>query len=175
MNDITSLYRYYDSGGKLLYVGISVSAAGRMAQHYETAPWFENLASVKVEKYSNREAALLAEKNAIVTEKPMFNKIHNQGRHEQSSNLITNLTNIQNIPTYRTSVTPTIENESPYGFSKTWPWKDSQKKHDVIYKVITEFNTLIDAQIFMSNNKLNNHHLDFNEKSGKYVIIENSL
>lgn len=177
MNDTTALYRYFDSNGNLLYVGISVSAVRRLEQHQNTAPWFKNLGSIKVENYHSREAALQAEKNAIITERPKFNKIHNQGRNEQPSISFTHSLNNQHIQPYRTTITPVIKNGSPYPFSKTWPFprKDSQKKQEVIYNVVTVFDTLIDAQIFMSNNKINNYKLDLNTQSGKYVITEGSL
>jgi predicted GIY-YIG superfamily endonuclease len=175
MNDTTALYRYFDESGNLLYVGISVAAVRRLEQHKNTKHWFKKLGKIEVENYSTREAALEAEKKAIKAERPKFNKVHNQGRNEWPSISFNDSYYRQYNPPSRTTITPIIENASPYGFSKNWPWKKvSQKEQKVAYKVITEFDTLIDAQIFMSNNKFYNYKINFNAKSGKYVIIESS-
>lgn len=73
----TSLYRHWDADGRLLYVGISLSALQRLAQHKERSRWFERIASVTIEQFPTREAALAAEREAIATERPECNIIHN--------------------------------------------------------------------------------------------------
>ena len=72
----TQLYRHYDSDKKLLYVGISLSAAARLAQHRDAAHWFDDIATVTIETFPNREAALAAERKAIINEKPVCNIHH---------------------------------------------------------------------------------------------------
>ena len=72
----TNLYRHFDENGALLYVGISLSAVQRLKQH-EKSGWFEEIASVTIESFDTRELALLAEKEAIEQEFPMYNKVHN--------------------------------------------------------------------------------------------------
>ena len=57
----------------LLYVGISVSAAARLAQH-AGREWFDRIGLVKILSYPTREEALAAEATAIKTEGPLFNK-----------------------------------------------------------------------------------------------------
>ena len=72
----TQLYRHYDNNKKLLYVGISLSAAVRLAQHREAAHWFDEIANVTIETFPTREAALAAERNAIANENPACNIHH---------------------------------------------------------------------------------------------------
>lgn len=67
------LYRYFDKSGDLLYVGISVSAVARMAQHKATADWFEQAARIEIEKAGSLEEALKKERDAIKAECPKFN------------------------------------------------------------------------------------------------------
>lgn len=70
----TALYRHFDAGGQLLYVGISLNAVQRLAQHRDTAHWFARLARVEVEWHVDREAALRAEACAIAAEAPLHNR-----------------------------------------------------------------------------------------------------
>jgi hypothetical protein len=74
---MTQLYRHFDSSGTLLYVGISSSALVRLSQHSRTAEWFELVARISVENFQSKEDALRAEKLAIQTEYPIYNKVHN--------------------------------------------------------------------------------------------------
>ncbi|GAC1664474.1 MAG: hypothetical protein PVS3B2_00150 [Candidatus Dormibacteraceae bacterium] len=74
----TALYRHFDAARQLLYVGISLSAVARLAQHRRTAHWFELLARVDIEWFPTREIALRAEIQAITHEHPKFN-VHHAG------------------------------------------------------------------------------------------------
>ena len=76
MNDRTSLYRHFDAAGALLYIGISASHTRRLAEHEETARWFQDVARVDVEYYKTREDAIMAEIAAIKVEMPKFNLSH---------------------------------------------------------------------------------------------------
>lgn len=68
-----NLYRHFDSDGRLLYVGISLSAVSRLRQHATSSHWFKEIARVEIEKLPSREAALNAERHAIHNEKPIHN------------------------------------------------------------------------------------------------------
>lgn len=72
----TALYRHFDAGGALLYVGISLNAIARLGQHRLTASWFESIARIELEWFATREAAADAERVAIQTERPIHNIIH---------------------------------------------------------------------------------------------------
>jgi len=73
---MTSLYRYFNNAGELLYVGISINAVYRLGQHKETAPWFEFIDRIEIEKFESFKLALAAEKIAIQAEKPLHNIAH---------------------------------------------------------------------------------------------------
>lgn len=67
------LYRYFDEQNQLLYVGISLSAINRLAQHKRVADWASLVRRVSIESFESRAAALVAEKKAIRTENPLYN------------------------------------------------------------------------------------------------------
>lgn len=67
------LYRHFDKDGALLYVGISLNAVQRLAQHRDASHWFADIASVKVEWFADRKEALAAERAAITAENPQHN------------------------------------------------------------------------------------------------------
>lgn len=68
----TQLYRHFDAAGRLLYVGISLHALHRLAQH-RGSPWYAQIARVDIEVHPSRTAALCAEARAIAQERPLFN------------------------------------------------------------------------------------------------------
>ncbi len=72
------LYRHYDKGGALLYIGVSCSAFTRLSQHSNHSHWFADIATVTLEHYPDRESVLKAETQAILTEKPAHNINHNK-------------------------------------------------------------------------------------------------
>lgn len=73
----TSLYRHFNSDGQLLYVGISLNWKNRLSQHHKDSYWFMDVTDISIEWFDSREDALKAERDAIKTEKPLCNKMHN--------------------------------------------------------------------------------------------------
>jgi len=69
----TSLYRHFDGDGCLLYVGISLSAVARLAEHRRESHWYSQIARVEIENFEDREDALEAEAEAIRNEKTLYN------------------------------------------------------------------------------------------------------
>jgi predicted GIY-YIG superfamily endonuclease len=67
------LYRHFDKDGRLLYVGISLSAVQRLGQHRYGACWFDQITTVTIEQHPDRKAVEAAEREAIKREKPIFN------------------------------------------------------------------------------------------------------
>lgn len=80
MKTPTNLYRHFDKDDVLLYVGISLSAVNRTAQHVHQSDWAKFIARIEIETYPSRDAALAAEREAILAEHPVFNTVHNGGR-----------------------------------------------------------------------------------------------
>lgn len=76
MKKKTTLYRYFDENGKLLYVGITGDNTKRQSQHRRSSFWFGQIASATFEHYETREEALDAESIAIEKEKPAHNQHH---------------------------------------------------------------------------------------------------
>lgn len=72
----TTLYRAFDEGGHLLYIGIAANWARRWAQHSERSPWFKHVARLSIEAHPTRAAALKAERTAIQQEHPIHNIEH---------------------------------------------------------------------------------------------------
>lgn len=70
---MSDLYRIYDAADSLLYIGISVSAAERLAQHRGSASWWPEVRTIRLERYLDRAAARQAELIAIRTERPVYN------------------------------------------------------------------------------------------------------
>lgn len=69
-----TLYRFFDSEGRLLYVGISKFFEARLKQHYRNSSWFFDSSSVTLEHYETRAQVEEAETLAIKTESPLHNK-----------------------------------------------------------------------------------------------------
>jgi hypothetical protein len=73
----TCLYRHFDRGGTLLYVGVSLNPFARTSQHKATAKHFHKTTKIEVEWFDSRDMALAMELKAIKTEKPKYNNHHN--------------------------------------------------------------------------------------------------
>jgi predicted GIY-YIG superfamily endonuclease len=75
-----ALYRFFGANAQLLYIGITANLPGRLEAHSAGKPWWADVAEIKIEHLPTREAALKAERTAIVAEKPLHNIQHNQRR-----------------------------------------------------------------------------------------------
>lgn len=64
------VYQLYDATGTLLYVGQSYRPGQRLTEHRVRFP---ELASVRIDRYENREEASAAEVHAILTKNPLHN------------------------------------------------------------------------------------------------------
>lgn len=72
----TELYRHFDSAGRLLYVGVSLRSTVRLIAHVANAKWADQIATITIERFPTRKAALQAERAAIQAEKPLHNIAH---------------------------------------------------------------------------------------------------
>lgn len=70
----TTLYRYFDSEGRLLYVGITGNQFNRLDQHSKTQPWWLEVHTGSFQHFQTRQEALDAEAYAIGSELPKYNK-----------------------------------------------------------------------------------------------------
>lgn len=75
----TSVYRYYDRHGVLIYAGITSRGTSRNFEHGSHAEWWPYVARQEVDHLPTRLAALALEKALIREYRPPFNKQHNPG------------------------------------------------------------------------------------------------
>ncbi|MEH0552554.1 GIY-YIG nuclease family protein [Streptomyces sp. B21-101] len=73
----TALYRLRTERGHLLYVGISSDPLRRWPEHAAEKSWWSDVASLSIQWFESRPAALEAEASAIRTEQPIHNVVHN--------------------------------------------------------------------------------------------------
>lgn len=72
-----TVYRFYDRGGTLLYVGVTGAGRHRGEAHSRTAEWWTFVARQEVEHVPNRVVALRREQELIRQFRPPFNTAHN--------------------------------------------------------------------------------------------------
>jgi len=76
LSECTALYRAFDSGGLLLYVGISKNFGVRWRHHAKNQPWWDEVQRLTVDLCASRSEAMAAELAAIRTEGPKYNIAH---------------------------------------------------------------------------------------------------
>lgn len=59
-----------------------MSALHRLGQHAEHSDWFASIARVTIDRFETREAALAAERDAIIRERPLHNIHHKKAAKE---------------------------------------------------------------------------------------------
>lgn len=74
-NEPTAVYRLFNAGRDLLYVGMSSSPGTRWESHARSQPWWapDRVALCEVVWYETRPKAAEAERQAIRTENPRYN------------------------------------------------------------------------------------------------------
>lgn len=72
----TAIYRHFDADGTLLYVGITDGLSRRGKQHAKGAAWVGDVSTSTAQWFPDRDAALLAEADAIRADRPLHNRIH---------------------------------------------------------------------------------------------------
>lgn len=72
---MTAVYRCYNEAGALMYVGIADNLGQRLRRHDRDAPWWNDVASIRIERYEERADALAAERRTIRMAQPIYNKI----------------------------------------------------------------------------------------------------
>lgn len=76
MQGDTTVYRFFDTAGVLLYVGISKDLPTRWTHHRLDKPWWTNVATATLQHFPTRGEAEQAEREAIVAERPLYNVKH---------------------------------------------------------------------------------------------------
>lgn len=92
------LYRFFDSDGDLLYVGLTNNIHGRFSSHAGKQPWWAEVADCRVEFLPSRDALREAEVVAIRAEKPRYNVIHNRASEPERLSESSRETDVQLLP-----------------------------------------------------------------------------
>lgn len=69
----TTLYRFFDADGALLYVGITNRSPRRIQEHSQSKGWWSDVMSATFEHFPSRRTAEHAESKAIEGESPRYN------------------------------------------------------------------------------------------------------
>lgn len=72
----TTLYRFYDQGQGLLYIGIAVNHNNRIARHRTTKPWWGEVKEIETVLYPTRDEARWAEKVEVLLGMPKYNTLY---------------------------------------------------------------------------------------------------
>lgn len=72
MTERTALYRLYDAGDELLYVGIADDPKIRFRRHRDEKPWWPQVAMKDIEWLADRETAQAEELRVIEGEMPRY-------------------------------------------------------------------------------------------------------
>lgn len=70
------LYRFYDEADQLIYVGATTNPAVRFQEHSHHQPWWDEVATIRLERFDSRKKLMAAEAAAIAEEGPRHNTIH---------------------------------------------------------------------------------------------------
>jgi predicted GIY-YIG superfamily endonuclease len=72
-----ALYRYFDEADRLLYAGRTIDMARRTSSHIARSDWMQFAARSTIRKYPSHRELCDAERKAIETEHPIFNRQFN--------------------------------------------------------------------------------------------------
>lgn len=78
--EATSVYRYFDCVGRLVYVGVTKRGVQRAHEHAKTKDWWPLVTGSTVEHFATREEALEREAELIQRHRPLANIQHNRPR-----------------------------------------------------------------------------------------------
>lgn len=78
-DDPTYSYEAFDGEGELLYVGVARNWAQRWVSHSERSEFFPAVRNVKVTLHNDRATALEYERDAILANRPPFNRLVDLG------------------------------------------------------------------------------------------------
>lgn len=106
----TTLYRHFDAGGALLYVGISKCALGRLEGHRSEAGWYDQIATVTIEWHPDRATAEQAERTAIRDETPL----HNRARHGPTVSVLYGKPHLMRVRLGQHDGVPDLANEQAW-------------------------------------------------------------
>ena len=72
------LYRFFDAGKALLYVGITSRPPQRFKDHGREKEWWREVATIEMQHFDDRASLEQAERKAIKRENPRYNVIYKE-------------------------------------------------------------------------------------------------
>lgn len=78
MTNRNVLYRIWNEDGELLYVGATTDPGHRLREHHLQQPWWDEAASVTLQRLATYIELAEAEIEAIRSENPKYNVIHTE-------------------------------------------------------------------------------------------------
>ena len=69
----TALYRLFNDADVLLYVGVANRPPERLGTHLSLKRWWSHVDRIEVEWHPTRRDALLAERQSVIAESPLYN------------------------------------------------------------------------------------------------------
>lgn len=72
-----TVYRFFASDGRVLYIGCTSDPGKRFAKHAINRAWWRAVDKISLEHYETMELALEAERRAIESEEPYYNTVYN--------------------------------------------------------------------------------------------------
>lgn len=113
---VCALYRWFDSGGRLLYVGITGNLSARSRAHAKSSRWFTlSTGEPVVEWFSSRDAAAKAEVSAIKSERPLFNGSEDPGSFSRLVRYLDDIGRPELLPTWAVNRGSCARDEMPEG------------------------------------------------------------
>lgn len=73
-DEVNVLYRFFSAGGELLYVGITNDPWRRFSQHRSQKDWWADVSTICQQSFTTLDELKCAEKRAIQSENPRYNK-----------------------------------------------------------------------------------------------------
>jgi hypothetical protein len=77
---VWTVYRYYDTAGRLLYVGVTGQGHWRTHEHRRAAPWWPLVVRAEFEHFTNGVIAFEHETALITRLAPLYNRADNPSR-----------------------------------------------------------------------------------------------
>jgi predicted GIY-YIG superfamily endonuclease len=78
------LYRFFDAGEQLLYIGITANPPQRFKAHQTEKGWWDAVSGIRIETFESRAQLVEAERVAIQAERPLYNIVHNSKKASKS-------------------------------------------------------------------------------------------
>ena len=75
------VYRHYDRFDNLLYIGETCNPDGRRYGHVSNSYWMTMASKEEILEFNNKDEAIFYEKETIISEQPLYNKMYNDANY----------------------------------------------------------------------------------------------